>query len=158
MDEMASTTGSAPPMRPMVVLEEVQPVDIRGAIRYVFQHKWLVVAATLVCGIAGMAYAFLAPQWFRAEVVMIPVAQKSPLSNLGDIGGLASLAGINLGGGSGDEGIHGRASVKGIRRRIHRLKESDPGVVCGGLGLSARQMGKRGAGKAARHAQSRPVL
>jgi uncharacterized protein involved in exopolysaccharide biosynthesis len=107
MDELASTAGGTPPRRPMVVLEEVQPVDIRGAFRDVLRHKWLVAAATLVCGVAGTAYAFLAPQWFRAEVVMIPVTQKSPLStsSLGEIGGLASLAGLDLGGGGDQESM-----------------------------------------------------
>src|ERR1700733_5840166 len=107
MDEMVSTAGGPPPLRPMVVLEEVQPADFRGAFREVIRHKWLVIAAALVCGLAGTGYAFLAPQWFRAEVVMIPVTQKSPLStsSLGEIGGLASLAGLDLGGGGDQESM-----------------------------------------------------
>ena len=102
MDEIASTAAGAPSSRPVVILEETQPVDFWGAVRYLMLRKWIVIAASLLFGLAGTAYAFIAAQWFRAEVAMIPVTQKSPLSNLGEIGGLASLAGIDLGS-TGDE-------------------------------------------------------
>lgn len=58
--------------------------------------------AIVVAGLTllGFLYAFLAQEWYRAEVVLAPVDRQSiaggGLSSLGGLGGLAALAGVNL--------------------------------------------------------------
>ena len=65
------------------------------------QGKWLALAVTLFFAVVGAAYALLAPQWYRAEVLLMPVEENSGLAGqLAQFGGLANLMGINLGGGS----------------------------------------------------------
>jgi uncharacterized protein involved in exopolysaccharide biosynthesis len=65
-----------------------------------WQGKWLILAITLAFSAAGVAYALLATQWYRAEVLMLVANNRSSnslMSHLGQFGGLASLAGINIG-------------------------------------------------------------
>jgi uncharacterized protein involved in exopolysaccharide biosynthesis len=102
MVELASH-GIASIVRPGEDLEEAPPTDFWAIWRYLMSKKWVIVAATLLFGCVGVGYAFLTPPWFRSEVVMTPVAQKPALAGLGQIGGLASLAGIELGGGGSGE-------------------------------------------------------
>jgi uncharacterized protein involved in exopolysaccharide biosynthesis len=65
-----------------------------------WQGKWLILAITLAFSAAGVTYALLATQWYRAEVLMLVTNNRSSnslMSHLGQFGGLASLAGINIG-------------------------------------------------------------
>lgn len=69
-----------------------------------WNDRWLVIAICVLMAGLSVAYALLATQWFRAEVVLVPVKQKSGgiADSLGALGGglsgLASMAGLNLGG------------------------------------------------------------
>lgn len=69
-----------------------------------WRGKWIIVAcAVLLAVLAGVA-AFLMTPRYRAEIVVIPVkaddARSALSSMVGQFGGLASLAGVSLGGGS----------------------------------------------------------
>jgi uncharacterized protein involved in exopolysaccharide biosynthesis len=68
-----------------------------------WQTVWIgrriVALCALVCLAAGTVYAFLAPKWYRADVVLAPANDKSVSSTLSSVGGLgdiASLSGIAL--------------------------------------------------------------
>lgn len=74
--------------------DEIDLVEIWDAI---WSAKLLVAALTGTAVLIGVAYALLATEWFRSEVVMVSADRKSAPSSLGQLGGLASLAGINLG-------------------------------------------------------------
>jgi LPS O-antigen subunit length determinant protein (WzzB/FepE family) len=76
-----------------------QPLTIVDVASVMWADKWLIVIVTLLCAIASTLYAFLAPEWYRADVVLKPADAKQTqgiLSQLGSLGGLASLAGLNL--------------------------------------------------------------
>ena len=75
---------------------EQSDVDIRQLWETVWSGRWLVIVVTLACTSTGLAYAFLAPEWWKAEVVLTPVGKKSLPGNLAQLGGLASLAGIDI--------------------------------------------------------------
>lgn len=67
----------------------------------IWSGRWLVVTITAVFTSGGVAYALLAPEWYRAEVVLAPAEQQSfaggALAGLpASLGGLATLAGISL--------------------------------------------------------------
>lgn len=63
------------------------------------RHWQLIAATTLITLTATLAYAFLAPRWYRAQAVIAPVSQgagASTLSSLNNqLGGLATLVGLN---------------------------------------------------------------
>ncbi|MFZ9954375.1 MAG: GNVR domain-containing protein [Ilumatobacteraceae bacterium] len=52
----------------------------------------------------GVTYALVAQEWWRAEVVLAPADKKGGMSGaLSQLSGLASLAGVSVGGGGGNE-------------------------------------------------------
>ena len=79
-------------------------IDFLEIWRAVWLGKWLIVAIAAVFSVGGVAYALLAQEWFRVETTLSPVdARKSLSGSLAQLGGLASIAGINLPGGSEQE-------------------------------------------------------
>jgi uncharacterized protein involved in exopolysaccharide biosynthesis len=77
--------------------------DLRAAIATLWAKRWWVVAAVIVFTVAFAAAAFLMTPVFRVSTVMVPATtDRSGLNNvltsaLGSLGGLASLAGVNVG-------------------------------------------------------------
>lgn len=70
-------------------------------VNLVLRHwRWIALSA-LTAAIAALAYGLVAPKWYRAQATISPVAQESGQSALGamsgDLGGLAALAGLDLG-------------------------------------------------------------
>jgi uncharacterized protein involved in exopolysaccharide biosynthesis len=73
--------------------------DVYEFSRTLWQGRWLFLLITLACTIFGVAYALLTTEWFRADVLMVQVEDSKSLSgSLSQLGGLASLAGINING------------------------------------------------------------
>src|SRR5262245_10642849 len=100
----ASADGSAPTMVFAVAPGSTRTLDLRELGRFVRGHLIAIVVATLVFGAAATAYAFLKKPQYEAKVVLAPVGDESSqmsLGGLGQLGGLASLAGIQLGGSAG---------------------------------------------------------
>jgi len=64
-----------------------------------------VAAAALASLFLGAVYAFLAPSWYRADLVLFPVARQSAGSGFAQISGLASMAGVDIPGAAGSEPI-----------------------------------------------------
>lgn len=77
--------------------------DWNALVKAVAADRWIIAGVTFVFAACGVVYAFLAPQWYRADVVMVAADQKSMSSALGQLGGLASLAGVSLPSGSNTE-------------------------------------------------------
>ena len=71
--------------------------------RILMRYKWLIVFVTFISAAGTIALAFSMTPIYRAEVTLAPAAEdKGAASALaGQFGGLASLAGISLGGGGG---------------------------------------------------------
>jgi len=70
--------------------------------RVLVSYKWLIVSVTLLTTAIATAIAFYLPPVYRAEVTLAPVTPEEGgrLSALaGELGGIASLAGINIGSG-----------------------------------------------------------
>ena len=69
----------------------------------IISGRWLIIAITALFAIGGVSYALLAQEWWRADVVLAPAEKKSVPGSLGQLGGLASLAGLNLNVGGNQE-------------------------------------------------------
>ncbi|MCP3887724.1 MAG: hypothetical protein GY702_02465 [Desulfobulbaceae bacterium] len=85
---------------------EEDEINLLDLWRVIWGSKWLIMSITVLCtGIAVAAALFMTPI-YRSEVLMAPVTdeQSSRLSSMaGQFGGLAALAGINIGGDSGSK-------------------------------------------------------
>ena len=88
-----------PPQMPV----EDDEINLLDYWRILMRYKWLILVITFISAAGTIALAFSMTPIYRAEVRLAPVGEdKSAASALaGQFGGLASLAGVNLGGGGG---------------------------------------------------------
>ncbi|GAA5186442.1 Wzz/FepE/Etk N-terminal domain-containing protein [Ferrimonas gelatinilytica] len=80
-------------------------IDLRELFAAIWSGKLLISAITGLFAIAAVAFALYLPNVYKSEALLAPVSAEKGggLAALaGQFGGLASLAGINLGGGSAD--------------------------------------------------------
>lgn len=81
-------------------------IDLRELFAVIWQGKWLIIAITALFAVASVVYAISQPNIYKSEALLAPAEQEGGdgLSALaGQFGGLASLAGVNLGGGSSNK-------------------------------------------------------
>ena len=85
MNELADSSGN--------------DLSLLAMARFLGRHK-LTVAICMVVFIAGsIVLAFILTPMYRSEIVVLPADSSNGTGDLGQLGGLASLAGINIGGG-----------------------------------------------------------
>lgn len=72
-------------------------LDIVALWRLLWQGRWIVIGITGMFIAAGVSYALLAKEKFRAEVIMSSSGQRSIPNALNQLGGLAALAGVSIG-------------------------------------------------------------
>ena len=76
-------------------------IDLRDLVPVIWRGKWLILAITLVFAMSSLMYAISLPNIYKSEALLAPVKQKSSSGGLaalaGQFGGLASMAGIELG-------------------------------------------------------------
>lgn len=79
-------------------------IDLRELFLTLWAAKWLIAGITSVFIVGSVVVALSLPNIYRAEVLLAPAAQEESAGALSGLanqfGGLASLAGVNLGGGS----------------------------------------------------------
>jgi uncharacterized protein involved in exopolysaccharide biosynthesis len=81
-------------------------IDLRELWAVIWSAKWIIIGVTALFAIASVFYALSLPSIYKSEVLLAPASseQQSGLGALaGQFGGLASLAGVNLGGGKADK-------------------------------------------------------
>jgi uncharacterized protein involved in exopolysaccharide biosynthesis len=81
-------------------------LDLGVMLRRIWARRWWVVAAVVVCTAAFVTASFVMAPVYRAAVVLAPANDRNGIgsgldSKLGQLGGLAALAGLNLGGTEG---------------------------------------------------------
>lgn len=81
-------------------------IDLRELASAIWQGKWVIICIAAIFAVASVFYALSIPDEYQSTVLLAPASSSnsSSLSKLaGQYGGLASLAGINLGGGGGED-------------------------------------------------------
>ncbi|WP_162144425.1 Wzz/FepE/Etk N-terminal domain-containing protein [Pseudoalteromonas citrea] len=79
---------------------------IDGTFMQLFRYKWLIAIGTFLSACIAVAIALKQPNEYTAKVILMPVDSQEGggLSQLaGQFGGLASMAGISLGGAQGSD-------------------------------------------------------
>ena len=97
MSADSAETAKALGSRPARSAGADDSIDLIELVAELWAQKWLVVGITLVFALAGLAYALLATEIYRAEVVLAPTESEQTPNLSAGLGGLANLAGINLG-------------------------------------------------------------
>jgi uncharacterized protein involved in exopolysaccharide biosynthesis len=94
--------------------------DLLKMIQAAWLRRWWIFGFTALATAIGIAYALLAAPVYRAEVVLLPRDSKSGSglsAQLGQLGGLADLAGISIGATSTQEPL-GVLRSRGFARRF----------------------------------------
>jgi len=79
-------------------------IDLKELFLALWAGKWWIIACVLVFGLAGAGYAIMQPNIYRSDVLLSPAESSGSGMNIGgQLGGLASLAGISLGGGGSNK-------------------------------------------------------
>jgi uncharacterized protein involved in exopolysaccharide biosynthesis len=82
-------------------------IDLKELWLAIWSGKMLIIAITFVFAVASIAFALSKPNVYKASAILAPASAEGGAGGLaalaGQFGGLASMAGINLGGGGGDK-------------------------------------------------------
>jgi uncharacterized protein involved in exopolysaccharide biosynthesis len=80
-------------------------IDLRELFSVLWAGKKIIVGITALFAAVSVIYALMLPNQYQASIVLAPAQQESGglSASLGQLGGLASLAGINIGEGGGSE-------------------------------------------------------
>ena len=88
-------------------LPEDDEIDLAELWHAIWSGKILIIAISALFAISSVIYAINQPNIYQATTLLAPASEQGGASGLskmaGQFGGLASLAGINLGGGSTDK-------------------------------------------------------
>ncbi|WP_335902262.1 Wzz/FepE/Etk N-terminal domain-containing protein [Shewanella algae] len=76
-------------------------IDLRELFSVIWQGKWLIAGVTLVFAVASVVIALMLPNIYKSEALLAPASEEQGAGGLAGLasqfGGLASMAGINLG-------------------------------------------------------------
>lgn len=82
-------------------------IDLRELFSVIWQGKWLIAGITLVFAVVSVAIALMLPNIYKSEALLAPASEEQGAGGLAGLasqfGGLASMAGINLGGKGGTD-------------------------------------------------------
>ncbi|PFG45484.1 LPS O-antigen subunit length determinant protein (WzzB/FepE family) [Vibrio sp. ES.051] len=87
-----------PPYQPQLAEDEI---DLRELFMALWKGKWLIIVTTFVFAVGAVLYALSLPNIYKADALLSPAESSNGggLSKMaGQLGGLAALAGVNLGG------------------------------------------------------------
>lgn len=76
-------------------------LDLIELVNALWKGKWIIIAVTFVFAVGSIAYALSQPNMYRSEALLAPAEDSGGMRVPGQLGGLAALAGVNLGGSGG---------------------------------------------------------
>ncbi|RIZ54458.1 Wzz/FepE/Etk N-terminal domain-containing protein [Vibrio sp. PID23_8] len=81
-------------------------IDLRELFGALWKGKWIIIATTFVFAVSAVLYALSLPNIYKSDALLAPAESSNGggLSKMaGQLGGLAALAGVNLGGGESSQ-------------------------------------------------------
>lgn len=76
-------------------------IDLRELFSVIWGGKWVIIAISALFAVCSIIYALSIPNIYKSEALLAPAGSESHSNGLaalaGQFGGLASMAGINLG-------------------------------------------------------------
>jgi uncharacterized protein involved in exopolysaccharide biosynthesis len=89
------------PVQPVAYDDEI---DLWQLWDTIWSGRWLIIAITSLFTVGGVTYALISQEIYKAEIVLALADKKSGMSGaLSQLSGLASLAGVSVGGGEGSQ-------------------------------------------------------
>ncbi|MGR5547058.1 Wzz/FepE/Etk N-terminal domain-containing protein [Vibrio sp. PNB22_2_2] len=81
-------------------------IDLRELFGALWKGKWIIIATTFIFAVGAVLYALSLPNIYKSDALLAPAESSSGggLSKMaGQLGGLAALAGVNLGAGESSQ-------------------------------------------------------
>ncbi|MDP5029779.1 Wzz/FepE/Etk N-terminal domain-containing protein [Paraglaciecola sp.] len=100
-------------------------IDLRELVKAIWKGKWIIIATTFVFSVTAVFYALSLPNVYKSEVTLSPVSDDAGLKIPGQLGGLAALAGVNLGGLGGKDKTSLALEIMRSRQFIGRFIEEN---------------------------------
>lgn len=85
-------------MRESSVSSANDEIGLAELFNIIWRGKWLILIFSGLCAVGSVFYALQLPNIYRAETVLSPLGKDGGMQLPGQLSGLASLAGVNLGG------------------------------------------------------------
>ena len=99
---MSATTPESPgsPTNPLQAVDGDDEISLLEMLQVLWEHKWLLIGATLGAGVLAAGITLLMPNYYTATARILPPQQSnsSAAALLGQLGGLAAAAGGNIAG------------------------------------------------------------
>ena len=89
-------------LAPQYLQHHDDEIDLKELFIALWKGKWIIILLTAVFAVGGVLYALSIPNTYKAEAVLTSANDSKTSGIASQLGGLASLAGINLGGGGSD--------------------------------------------------------
>lgn len=109
--------------------ETGEELDLAELFAIVWKKKLIIAATAVVFAIASVFYALSLPNIYQSSALLMPNSQEQSNSNLAGLasqfGGLASLAGINLGGGGADKTVYALEVLESREFLYKFIKDND---------------------------------
>lgn len=118
-------------------------IDLRELFATLWAGKWVIFAFTLIFAAGGVAFALIKPNIYQASALVAPANEEGGARGLGgQLGGLASLAGISLGGGSSNQTVIAKEVLQSrafLTDFIHRHQLAVPLIAVDGWNQEKQQ-------------------
>ena len=118
-------------------------IDLRELFATLWRGKWIILLFTIAFAAAGVFYALSKPNIYQASVLLAPAQEEGGAGGLGgQLGGLASLAGISLGGGGANKTVMAKQVLQSrafLADFIHRHNLSVPLMATEGWSMENQE-------------------
>lgn len=78
-------------------------IDLKELLVSIWKGKLIIIVFTLLFTVGAVFFALNQPNYYKAQVLLAPASGSSGGGALGNLGGLAALAGVNIGGAKDDK-------------------------------------------------------
>lgn len=96
-DVYGQPVEASPPPRSYTPNDEI---DLWALLRVLWEGKWIIISLPLLAGVVAFVFSMLMPNIYRSEALLAPAEESSSaglMALAGQLGGLASLAGVDFG-------------------------------------------------------------
>lgn len=74
-------------------------IDLRELFIAIWHGKWIIILTTLLFAVGGVLFALSQPNTYKSQALLTPTQSSGSGGLSGSLGGLAAIAGVNIGGG-----------------------------------------------------------
>ena len=83
----------------------IDEIDLRELFSVIWEARKVIIITTSIFAVFSVVYALSLTNYYQSDSVLVAEGQVTPSSNISQLGGLASMVGINLQPSSGDKAL-----------------------------------------------------